>query len=260
MLRVIRFELYKLFTSKKVLVTFLVLMGISLMLAVGINLMNSMEEAHKLHMTGQIFPVFLLVNLSDTLLPIMLVVLLVGLIADEYRDGTLKLPLLRPISRGELLLGKMAAAVVMVVVLMAVTLVGGYAAGTLIFGWEKEVIIGEQMFMVESVTQVLGFYLLTMIPFIAYSFIILFFSMMFANSGVAIGAAVGVHFMLLFTGGFFEKLQPAILNTYYYMGGMALTPTLNWQELLGNLAVISAYMLVFTVINFITFKKKDILY
>ena len=259
MLRVIKFELYKLFASRKVLVTFLVLMGISLMLAVGINVMNSMEEAHKLHMDGQIFPVFLLTNLTDTILPIMLVVLLVGLIADEYRDGTLKLPLLRPISRGELLLGKMAAAVVMVVVLMAVTLVGGYAAGTLVFGWEQEVIIGEQMFMVESVTQVLGFYLLTMIPFIAYAFIILFFSMMFANSGVAIGAAIGVHFMLLFTRGFFEKLQPAILNTYYYMGGLALA-ALDWQELLGNLAVISAYILVFTVINYITFKKKDILY
>ncbi len=82
---------------------------------------------------------------------------------------------------------------------------------------------------------------------------------MFANSGVAIGAAIGTHFMLLFTGGFFEKLQPAILNTYYYMGGLALTK-LEWQELLGKLAVICAYMLVFTVINYITFKKKDILY
>ncbi|MDO9574122.1 MAG: ATP-binding cassette domain-containing protein [Candidatus Contubernalis sp.] len=122
-----------------------------------------------------------------------------------------------------------------------------------------KLIIGEQMFMAESVTQVLGFYLLTMIPYIAYAFIILFFSMMFANSGVAIGAAIGTHFMLLFTGGFFEKLQPAILNTYYYMGGLALTK-LDWQELLGKLAVIGAYMLVFTVINYITFKKKDILY
>ncbi len=259
MLRVIKFELFKLFTSRKVPVTFLILIGLSLMMAVGINVMNSMEEAHKLHMDGQIFPVFLLSNLVDTILPIMLVVLLVGLIADEYRDGTLKLPLLRPISRGELLFGKMVAAVVMVAALMAVALVGGYAAGTLIFGWEQEVIIGEQMFMVESITQTLGFYLLTLIPFIAYAFVVLFFSMIFANSGVAIGAAIGIHFMLLFTGGFIERLQPAILNTYYFIGTMALAPLNGW-ELLGKLAVVGAYMMVFAVINYITFKKKDIQY
>lgn len=114
----------------------LVLFGITTFMAIGFKALNAIEEAPKIFLNGQIFPVFLLHQISDTILPLLMIVLLSGIIAEEYKEGTLKLTLLRPISRYELITAKMIAVAVLVILILGVTLVSGYAIGTAVFGWE----------------------------------------------------------------------------------------------------------------------------
>ena len=67
---------------------------------------------------GQSFPLTLFGGVMSTILPIFVVILIANMVTDEYTDGSLKLPLLRQVSRNELLIGKLVSLTVVMILMM----------------------------------------------------------------------------------------------------------------------------------------------
>jgi ABC-2 type transport system permease protein len=74
-------------------------------------------------MSAQMFPLEALKMHLDMLLPIFISILIADIITDEYRSGTLKLPLIHPVSRRKLLNSKLFTILVTITVLLLFFLV-----------------------------------------------------------------------------------------------------------------------------------------
>lgn len=263
MLKLIRFELYKLITNKKLYVLMGVIIGASVLIGYGIQLINTIEDIpSKITMNGQSYPIFLLMQLTKEVLPIILIILLGGLFSDEYREGTLKYTLLKPVKRNEVLAAKLTVVAAATAVFLGTAFVSGYLVGPFIFGWGDSFSIpGSQIVMStsEGIIRTVFAYGLTALPLAAFSIIILFLSILISSSGLVLGAGIGLLMMFNMAQGFVERIRPYIITNYFTIGSMLLETT-NAAGLLQGIGTVMVYLVIFLGGAALAFKRKDILY
>ena len=264
MVKLIRNEVYKLFKTKKLYVFMLVIFIYNFLPSLE-EVMGTIDEAEVL-INGQTTPFYMLGFMITNILPIFMIVSLADMITGEYADGTLKLPLLHPISRVKLLTAKVIAITLVLICLLVFSLVTSYVMGTLIFGWgdyfsyqEADQLISEATTFstLEGIFVTLSSYSLSVIPLIAFGMFIVFLTLIFNSSGVVTGISIGLTILMSILGEVITAIQPLLI-----INGFNLFKFLFIQSDIGffilSLILTLSYGIGFYLISLYMFHKKDL--
>lgn len=208
---------------------------------------------------GQTFPLILFDSISNLILPMFVIIYIVNLITDEYVDGSLKLPLLRKVSRNQLLLGKLYAVGVILLIFMLVLLILGYSFGSIFFGWGESFFMkGKSYSSFAGVAVTLLTYLISLLANVSFGTIILLFALSINNSASVVGISMGVLFTSLLIDYMFPSAAPYLICNYFN-SYRHLVEGVTLKELVIMFLVIVGNGLLFYSLSLVLFKRKDIL-
>ena len=211
-------------------------------------------------MEGQRFPLDILKSNLEMLLPIFLSILIADLITDEYKDGTLKLPLIHPISRTSLLNSKIASLAIALLVLIFFSLISSYIIGFIFFGAGEGLnIYGETYSTGYGFLVTMFSHLIAIIPLLAFGMVIVLLSLNMSSSGGVVGASIGIIFGLNILGQLSKTIRPYLINTYFSLHGIILNSS-SQISLSKSIIVIFSYGVISYLISLKIFNKKDIIY
>lgn len=257
MLKVTKNELYKFFTSRKLIILSLIIVAINIFAAYVVNDRMNIES-NPMMMNAQSFPIMMYIQVFSGFFPMFFILLFAGLISDEVRDGTLKLTLVRPIKRFELINAKIITSFVAILYINLLVMFSAYLAGLVFWGWGNNFSFQNQMLVdYGPFLSTLVYFLLNTIGYSIFALIILFFSNILKNSGLVFGGAMGVWVgMMLVT-----QLKPAIkefIPVYYFDMGNFIIKGPNSFDFVKGIPVLLAYFMGFYIINSIILKRKEI--
>lgn len=274
MINILFNEVYKVFARKKIYIFMAVIGIISIFISISTlatnnmfnsgNLNQSAEMAQneafmELGVNGQSFPINLLDSLAGLVLPIMIIILVADIVTSEYTDGSLKLSLLRQVSRAELLLGKVGALALTLMILILYIMLLGYILGAILLGWGNSLMLkGVELSPTYGVMFTLLVYSLSLLPLLSFGMIILLLAVAFSNEGTVVGTGVALLIMLSVANQIFHKLSPFFINNYFNIYNLA-TSNLGLPHLIFGIFVVLVEGLIFYILSLVVFKRKDIL-
>ncbi|WP_147535448.1 ABC transporter permease [Bacillus marasmi] len=198
---------------------------------------------------------------------IFVIVVAAGMVSSEFSWGTVKLLLIRPISRTKILLSKYLTVLLFGLTLLATLFVFSWIAGAIFFGFPEGNISHLAYFdgeVVERslVVQLIVEYLLSSIDLLMLATMAFMISAVFRNSNLAIGIALFLMFMgqtatmLLATKFEWAKyILFANTNLTMYFDGV---PPIESMTLTFSIVMLIVYYLVFQVLAFTVFAKRDV--
>lgn len=208
---------------------------------------------------GQTFPLVLFDSISTLFLPVFVILYVVTLVTDEYVDGSLKLPLLRKVSRNQLLLGKICSLAVILLIFMLVQLILGYSFGMMFFGWGEGFFIkGKSYSSAAGISITVVTYIISLLSNVSFGTIILLFALLINNSASVAGIGIGVLFSSLLVDYMIPAAAPYMISSYFNSYRL-LVEGITLEKFMIMLLVIVGYGLLFYGLSLIIFKKKDIL-
>jgi len=256
MLRLIGNEVFKIFANKKIYGFIIVMIMFSLIPA-----LESAMGAVNFPLNGQTLPLYMFASFANLVIPIFIIVTLGDLVTDEYIGGTLKLPLLHPVSRIKLLTAKLLALIVPVTMLLLLGMIISYIVGTVLFGWGDQLLFNDMVQSTErGIIITLGFYLTSVVPLLAFAAMVMLICLQFSSSGAAVAASVGLLITFSLAGQIVVALRPYLVITYFQELSHHLFLTGDFSKIVNGLMVISVYGVVFYLASVHFFKKKDLIY
>lgn len=229
---------------------------------------------NKFHLENDIEPLpydawqFTMENASlSSIISLFTIIIAAGMIASEYRLGTIKLLLIRPISRTKILFSKYVTVLLFSLVMLLFLFISSMLIGSILFGINglnptivqmgvngpKEVSV-----FVEIFTQY-GLNMVNLLMMATFAFMI---SSLFRNSGMAIGTSI----FLMFTG----TTVVAMLSNYEWAKYILFANT-NLNQYMGNgipmiegmtlgfsITIIAIYYVIFLAISWLSFTKRDV--
>lgn len=187
-------------------------------------------------------------------------------VASEFTWGTIKLLLIRPVSRSKILLSKYIATILFALLSLVILFVIAFLVGGIIFGFGGStphlVYRDGTVHEVNMIWHVLGIFGLKSINLIMMSTFAFMISTVFRNSGLAIGLAI----FLMFVG----DTITALLSSYFDWTKYILFANTDLsQYLTGNvliegmtmtfsIIVLIVYFVVFNVLSWLVFTKRDV--
>ncbi len=261
MLRLVNNEISRMFAKKKMFIFILILLAFTLTLSIGIKsvqLIGNLPPEEVPQMTGQDMPMALLAAGIDFLLPVFLIILISDMFTEEYKNGTLKLPLLHPVSRQKVFLSKILALTIFVLILIVFQMITGYLVGTLFFEWGEGLNFINQVFEpTKGILLTIQSYGMSMLPILAFGMLVTLLSILINNSGAVVGSSIGIVFIFNIAGQLSDKISPYLINTHFkwfinlFQQGVSKT-------VIFSLTIILIYALVFLSASLWSFKRKDI--
>lgn len=253
MIRLIRNELYKTFRLKK------------LYIFMAILVVHAWLTVHFYHEGGEVMSVIVLPNGQS--LPLTLIysmaqfmtvfipIYAADMITGEYKTGTLKLSLLRPVRRIEWLNAKIASLFVFITVLVAFSIAAEYAIGTLAFGWGEQTLYAGTLYTpTDGIWLTLRLTFSMLLPYMACGMIVVFLAVAARDISTTIGLSIGILTAAQYLNAF-EKIKPySIVNQMYFFHEYVHKGN---GEALQNIAVMAAYIAVFYALSAMIIKKKD---
>ena len=274
----LRIELWKIFRKPRTYISFLAIAAMVWLIQLGLYAdgesyirfgMQSLTSSFDL--SGKILNGYLVcyVILQTFLMQVPLLIALVAgdMIAGEANMGTLRLLLTKPAGRGELLGAKFAAAFVYTLTLLVWMAVLALLGSVLIFGVGDLMILRNKemdLFLSGDVLwrymAAFGFAVVAMTVVASLAFL---FSVFAENAVGPIVATVSVVIVLTILSTmdipFFNHLKPYLFTTHMIgWKGFFYSPV-PWHDIAGSLAVLFGHILLFGVVTWIVFKRKDIL-
>jgi ABC-2 type transport system permease protein len=274
----LRIELWKIFRKPRTYISFLAIAAMVWLIQLGLYSdgesyirfgMQSLTSSFDL--SGKILNGYLVcyIILQTFLMQVPLLIALVAgdMIAGEANMGTLRLLLTKPAGRGELLGAKFAAAFVYTLTLLVWMAILALLGSVLIFG------VGDLMIMRNKEMDLFlsgdilwrymaafGFAVVAMTAVASLAFL---FSVFAENAVGPIVATVSVVIVLTILSTmdipFFDHLKPYLFTTHMIgWKGFFYNP-IPWHDIVGSLEVLLGHILLFGVITWIAFKRKDIL-
>ncbi|MBO0994887.1 ABC transporter permease [Bacillus sp. SD088] len=208
-----------------------------------------------------------------SLVSLFTIIVAAGIVAQEFRWGTIKLLLIRPISRTQILLSKYISVLLFALLTLLFVFIFSWIIGALIFGVEglnPEIIVPTDIFsdnpdfthlnVIKEIASGYGFKIVNLVMMATFAFMI---SAVFRNGTLAIGVAV----FLMFTGNsivaFFSKyswskyilFSNTNLKPYFENGG---SPIAEGMSLGFSITILIVYYVVFLLLSWIFFAKRDV--
>ncbi len=195
------------------------------------------------------------------------IIISAGIVASEFNWGTVKLLLIRPISRTKILLSKYIAVILWALLLLSILFLFSMAAGAILFGLPDKTptylnyyngSVSEQNMVVHLVI----YYAMNSINMIMLATMAFMISSVFRNSSLAIG----ISLFLLLTGGQITQLLAlkfswakyilfANTNLMQYYEG---TPMVGGMTLSFSISMLVIYFIIFQFLAFYVFSKRDV--
>ena len=274
MIKIIYNEVYKLLARKKIYIFMAIILIVSLfslasaLITNGIfkptnpnadTAMQSQILSSLGRFNGQSFPLTLFGGVMSTILPIFVVILIANMVTDEYTDGSLKLPLLRQVSRNELLIGKLVSLTVVMILMMLFLILLGSGLGTAFFGWgDRFLIKGRAISSSQGFIFTLLIYGSSLISLVSFGMVILLFAVLLDNSGSVVAIGMGILFSSLFLGQVLPETSPYLISSYFNTYELFTSQTGLKEVALGFLVILT-YGIGFLIPSIFIFKRKDLL-
>lgn len=202
-----------------------------------------------------------------SLVTLFTIIVAAGIIANEFKWGTIKLLLIRPISRTKILLSKYVSVLLFAFLTLTFVLLFSFIVGMIFFGINgfDPHIVQRQMdgsfayvSVIDKIVEGFGYQLVTLLMMATFAFMI---SSIFRQSSLAIGLAI----FLMFAGDaivtFFadrdwaKYILFANTNLEQYAYG---EPIIEGMSLGFSITVLAVYYVIFLVITWLFFTKRDI--
>jgi ABC-2 type transport system permease protein len=201
---------------------------------------------------------------GQMLLPLLVAVVTGGLLAGERAQGTLRVLLVRPVSRLGLLAAKLAAAWLWAVLLALCLGVAGWALGHLFFGSGQLITIMDRqpafLSSAEASVRLAAGYGLTALSLIAVASVGLCLSCFTDNPLTATGLTVGLLMISGLVGvmPWFESWRPFLLTTHLDLSQGIFANPVSVGEIRESLLYLGAYTLVSVLITGVIFNYRDV--
>ncbi|MFD2923336.1 ABC transporter permease [Halobacillus naozhouensis] len=201
-----------------------------------------------------------------SIISLLTIIIAAGMIANEFKWGSIKLLLIRPISRTKILASKYVSVLVFAMTMLLFLYVLSFLTGSVLFGFENfmEPYLywkGEEIQQAAIFQFTLSQYLLSSVNLIMMATFAFMISAIFRNSSLAIGIAI----FLMMSGnaivGFFSSKEWAkfilFANTnlnQFFTG----TPVISDLTLTFSVSILVVYLVLFLGLSWFFFSKRDI--
>lgn len=259
-MKLLQNELFKLFKTKKLYIFFGIFMVMRIAAVyfyrTGSTVKTVIETAN-----AQSFPIAMKYDAMQFLI-IFLAIYVADILTDEYKIGTLKLSLLRPVGRVRLLNSKVAAMAAFNVILTFFSVAATYMVGLAAFGWgDSTVYHGVTYSSTEGVLLTIKVYAATILPLTAFGMICIFIAAIAKNMTTVVTAA----FFLFIAGEFLSALKAVssvavglIVNQLFFFSDY-FAGNNNSSEMVISFVVNLSYIAVFYLLTLAVLKKRDVL-
>ncbi|EGA91432.1 hypothetical protein GPDM_01165 [Planococcus donghaensis MPA1U2] len=203
----------------------------------------------------------------SSLISLFTIVVAAGIISNEFKWGTIKLLLIRPISRTKILFSKYASVLIFALTLLIFLLVTSWIVGAILFGLNglnPSIIQHQSEDFVQNgvfgeIVEAYGLSLVTLVMMATFAFMI---SAIFRSSGMAIGLAIFLmmagNAIVAFLAQYEWSKYILFANTnlkQYMDGGVLMNESMT---LTFSVVVLLVYFIVFLGAAWTAFTKRDI--
>lgn len=255
--KLLKNELIKIFSQKKIYVFFAIL---AIMIIIE-GLSSHFDEGSVQQISVNVYVLNTLANNMQIILPLFLSILIGDIIINEYISGTIKLPLIHSVSRKELFISKVLTLVIISLILFTFTFILSYLLGLLLLPWESTLEIANYSFSgFTAVFFVLISYFFTIISLISFMMPIVMLAMIFESANAIVASTVGLFIFFQILIQILSVPVRPFLIYFYFNIPLVLENLTSFQDYLLGLMVILGYIIIpyFTALRY--FEKKDILY
>lgn len=201
-----------------------------------------------------------------SVLSLLTIIVAAGIVANEYRWGTIKLLLIRPITRTKILLSKYLSVLLFALIGLVVFIVVAWIAGAIFIGIDglnpKLALYSDGKVIYESIISSIlkdyGFKLVNLVMMATFAFAI---STLFRNSAIAIGISI---FLMMAGSSIVVFLADKPWAKYILFANTDLTqyttgvPMFKDATLGFSITVLIVYYIIFLVISWLSFSKRDV--
>lgn len=223
------------------------------------------------NINGQTYPLHMLQGI-DIITIIFIISLLADIVTDEYKNGTIKLSLLRPVSRTKLLISKLVCLLFGLFFLYIFTMVISYVLGSFFWGFGDQfefsgiryTPLGEMVNYTCSFSSFEGIlfticsYLLSLIPYFIFGILVLFISLFFSSMGATICISLGVWLSMTLISQQIIQVRPYMLSSYFTFY-LEFASNINIMQVILGFSIMFFYCIAFFLGGLLVFRKKDIL-
>jgi len=277
MSRLIRIELYKIFTRKRsyigfIAVILIVLIAQAAMLwegkAMHDFLTKNLTDAYFMqgNLVNGYLMTYLVFNLLWVHIPLLIVIVTGDLFSGEAHGGTFRLLLSRPVSRFQIVTVKYVAAIIYTFLLMLVFAIVSLGLGILLFGKGDLMIIFRAINILPEHDIMWRFILAFIFGFIgmiSVASLSLMLSSMASNSlsPILITMAIIILFTMVssFDFSFFSIIKPFLLTSYLDSWQRLFSLDANMQKVYFDGFILLVHIFLFYTITVLYFRRKDIL-
>ncbi|OZU89153.1 ABC transporter permease [Virgibacillus indicus] len=195
------------------------------------------------------------------------IIIAAGIVANEFRWGTIKLLLIRPITRTKMLLAKYTSVLLFALFTLLFVLVFSWIIGAVFFGvngFDPHVVLEksggfEYVSVINEIVSGYGFKLVNLVMMATFAFMI---STIFRNSALAIGTAIflmmaGNQIVVFFAERSWAKyILFANTDLSQYVNGNS--PWIEDMTLGFSVIMLVIYYVIFLFLSWIFFTKRDV--
>ena len=195
------------------------------------------------------------------------IIVAAGIISNEFKWGTIKLLLIRPISRTKILLSKYVSVLIFAFTLLVFLLTTSWIAGALLFGLNglnpmvvQDMMLGyAQNDVLGEIAKSYGFSLVTLVMMATFAFMI---SAIFRSSGMAIGLAIFLmmagNAIVAFLSQYEWSKYILFANTNLKQYTINMEPMVPGMTMTLSIIVLLVYFVIFMAAAWIAFTKRDV--
>ncbi|WP_242145731.1 MULTISPECIES: ABC transporter permease subunit [unclassified Bacillus cereus group] len=276
MLKMVRNELLKMFSGKRmyifIVISFLYVIGTlfstkhmienvdTIKAQIPANL--NVPDVPEIVLNGFSATAITLDGVSSFLLIVYVIVLAASSITDEYRNGTLKMPLLQGVTRAAIICSKLMALSTVIVFFLFFNFIVTIISGSYLFGFGQQFILkhpsyGEvKLSVFEGIGALLQMNGATLLFLLAIAAIVMYISIKIDSTANAIGIGVGLLLAINIIGSL-----GLFINPYFIFGYTKFhEKILNQDGVLLGIVVLLTHFGLFAVLSLYDFKKKDIVH
>jgi len=201
-----------------------------------------------------------------SVLSLLTIIVAAGIVANEYRWGTVKLLLIRPMSRTKILFSKYLSVLLFALICLVIYMVVAWLAGAIFVGVDglnpKVAVYSDGKVLYESIIGTIfksyGFKLVTLVMMATFAFAI---STLFKNSALSIGISI---FLMMAGTNIVYFLANKSWAKYILFANTDLTqyttgvPIFKGTTLGFSITVLAVYYIIFLAVSWFSFAKRDI--
>lgn len=240
-------ELQKIFFKKKNLLFWIVLVAFSVGVPISLTFFQQEMGISAIH--EAYYPVFILNTFSTSILPLLLFMTVTDIFVGEIEDKTLKITLLRPISRFKVFLSKHLAIIIYILFHLLTVFLLSFITSMLLNNEN----------LLAGFANGLKSYMLAIIPAIGISIFTGFIAQFFKNGSGALTTSIFIYLALQVFPILFPSLSKILFTSYMDWHLLWLANYgFGSSQLLIIFMLLLSYIIIFAVAGFYLFDRKNI--